>query len=56
MSSLHPSHHRIALMDNKKVDTFEQQAPPPHYDDATAIIDQVCEDATLKGAVLTMSL
>lgn len=45
-------------MDNKKLEDLQQQAPPQYEDvQATrALIDEVCEDATLKGAVLIMIL
>lgn len=41
-------------MDNKKIDDQEQQAPPQYEEvhAARAVIDQVCEDATLKGPEL----
>jgi hypothetical protein len=44
-------------MDNKKVDNTQQQAPPS-YDDIYAnrtIIDEVCQNATVKGAVLAFN-
>jgi len=45
-------------MDNKKTDTYQQQAPPQYEEvhAARAVIDQVCEDATLKGPVFTSYL
>jgi hypothetical protein len=41
-------------MDNKKIDDQEQQAPPQYEEvhAAQAAIDQVCEDATVKGLKL----
>jgi hypothetical protein len=41
-------------MDNKDIDSYHQQAPPQYEEvhAARAAIDQVCEDATLKGAKL----
>jgi hypothetical protein len=41
-------------MDNKKIDNYQQQAPPQYEEvhAARAVIDQVCEDATLKGPEL----
>ena len=41
-------------MDNKKFEGQEQQAPPQYEEvhAARAVIDQVCEDPTLKGQEL----
>jgi hypothetical protein len=42
-------------MDSKKVESYQQQ-DSPQYEEvhaARAVIDQVCEDATLKGPELT---
>jgi len=45
-------------MDNKFSDSYQQQAPPQYTEEhaARAVIDQVCEDATLKGPELTSYL
>jgi hypothetical protein len=41
-------------MCNKEVDNYYQQTPPQYEEvhAARAVIDQVCEDATLKGPEL----
>ena len=41
-------------MDSKKVGNYQQEEPPQYEEvhAARAVIDQVCEDATLKGPEL----